>query len=176
MNDLDTALLRRALKAAGDTADPVDVTQIMAKGRRLRRRRRLTAVAGGVCAIAMVTGTGTAIAQLTAAPPGRSQPVGPALHRPANDRQPQHGPQSRTPRPEPSPASTRPASPGPTAVSPISAPSATPTRSASTRSTGSTPVPTRSPSASSTPSAVPTRASQPAGTALPTPTGATSRP
>ena len=57
----------------------------MTRGRRLRRRRRRAAVAGGICAVAILAGTGTAIASLTAAPSAPSQP-GPAQHRPAGDR------------------------------------------------------------------------------------------
>src|ERR1700722_17051095 len=62
MTDLDRATLRMALKSPGDQGDPVDVTQIMTRGRRLRARRRLAAVAWAACAVAILTGAGTAIA------------------------------------------------------------------------------------------------------------------
>jgi hypothetical protein len=59
MTHLDTTTLRRALKAPRDPGDPVDVTQLMSRGRRLRWRRRLTAVAGGICAVAILAGSRT---------------------------------------------------------------------------------------------------------------------
>ena len=77
MTDLDTATLRKALRAPGDPGDRVDVTQIMARGRQVRRRRRLAAVAGGLCAVAVLAGTATAIGNLAAAPSAPGQPVGP---------------------------------------------------------------------------------------------------
>ena len=77
MTDLDTTALRLALKAPGDPGDPVDVTQIMTRGRQLRRRRRRAAVAGGICAVAILAGAGTAVANLTAAPPPRTSPSAP---------------------------------------------------------------------------------------------------
>ena len=66
----DTQTLRRALRsgmnqgAGSDQATGLDVTLIMHRGRRLRRRRRLVAVAGGVCAIAVLGGVATAVAGL----------------------------------------------------------------------------------------------------------------
>ena len=66
MTDLDTTALRRALKPPGDPWAPgasagsapagwapADVTSIMTRGRRVRRRRRLAAVAGGLGAVAV---------------------------------------------------------------------------------------------------------------------------
>ena len=101
MTDLDRATLRMALKSAGDQGDPVDVTQIMTRGRRLRARRRLAAVAGAACAVAILAGAGTAIASRAAAPSAPVRPAGPAGHGP--------GPASgRPPRPVPEPRRTPP--------------------------------------------------------------------
>ena len=45
--------LRQALRAGSDPGDAVDVALIMDRGRRLRRRRRVAAVAGTLCALAV---------------------------------------------------------------------------------------------------------------------------
>ena len=77
MTDLDTTALRKALRAPGDPGDLVDVTQLMARGRRLRARRRLAAAAGALCAVAALAGTATAIGNLAAAPSAPGQPAAP---------------------------------------------------------------------------------------------------
>jgi hypothetical protein len=157
MTDLDTATLRLALKAPGDPSDPVDVNQIVTRGRRLRQRRRLTAVAGGICAVAILAGTGTAIANLTAAPSAPGQPVGPAQHRPAQHQSAQHRP--------PQPAPSRHGTPVPV-VRPT-------TNLPATRAPAATPTPanvTPTPSASPTSTAAPTGAFSPASVASAVPT------
>ena len=122
MTDLDTQLLRQALRAPRDPGDPVDVTLIMSRGRRLRRRRRLAAVAGGLCAVAVLAGTATAIATLTGTPSTAGQPVGPAQHQPAKHQlgpSPQH-----TPLPTKLAITERPATPTPTRASGTPSPGA----------------------------------------------------
>src|ERR1700739_766730 len=103
MTDLDTATLRKALRAPSDPGEWVDVTRIMTRGRQVRRRRRLAAVAGGLCAVAVLAGTATAVADRSAAPSAPVQPAGPAQHRPAHDQPAQHRPAQHQPaRPVPS--------------------------------------------------------------------------
>jgi hypothetical protein len=166
MTGLDPQSLRQALKAPPDLAAPVDVTQIMARGRRLRNRRRLAAAAGAVCAIALLAGGATEVANLTAAPSPHVQPVGPAQHRPAQ-RQPSLAERrtpvpARKPTPGPLPVATSgraTATPSPSG-SPASAPTATEsatTRPATTRPTAtalpgatSPPTPTSSPTSTAT--------------------------
>ena len=168
MTGLDPQSLRQALKAPPDLAAPVDVTQIMARGRRLRNRRRLAAAAGAVCAIALLAGGATEVANLTAAPSPHVQPVGPAQHRPAQ-RQPSLAERrtpvpARKPTPGPLPVATSgraTATPSPSG-SPASAPTATEsatTRPATTRPTATRPATTR-----------PTATALPGATSLPTPT------
>jgi hypothetical protein len=145
MTELDTQALRQALKAPMDPAAPVDVTQIMARGRRLRNRRRLAAVAGALCAIAPLPGTGTAIANLSAAPSPRVQPAGPAGHRPAQHQSPPV--ESPTPHPVGRPTPHVPATPVPIATAaPATAkpsPSGSPTlATTSTPPLGATSLPT----------------------------------
>jgi hypothetical protein len=82
VTELDTKALRQALKAPHDPGDPVDVTQLMTRGRRLRHRRRLAAVAGAICAVALLAGTATAIADQATAPSPSVRPVSPARLQP----------------------------------------------------------------------------------------------
>jgi len=133
MTDLNT--LRRALQVPDEAADPLDISAIIGRGRRLRRRRRLVAIAGGVCAAAAVFGAVTGITRLAATPVA---PAGPARSTLAPSHS--HGvtrPPSRatTPLPTPSvsPSGTAPnpsASPtfagsGPSPTFPAGGPSAT---------------------------------------------------
>ena len=146
MTDLDTTTLRLALKAPGDPSAPVDVTQIMTRGRRLRRRRRSAAVAGGICAVAILAGAGTAVASLTAEPSVPSLPAGPAQHRPTEGRPPTPVPSPRhTSRPGVSPAAGLPAAPVPS-----------PSRTVTSASVASTPSGSPASPTSPTPTAVPT--------------------
>jgi hypothetical protein len=171
MTDLDSAALRQALKAPGDPAAPVDVSKIMTRGRKLRTRRRLAAVAGGLGVAAVLAGTATAIANLTAAPPAPGQPVGPAQHGPARPGPAEHRPTEHQP---PRPAPSLHHGPAPVVVPTTGSPAtATPAISGANPE----PFPTGSPSA--TPTALPTQTSQPTSTVAPTtaglPSGATTR-
>lgn len=140
MTDLDT--LRRALHAPEEAGAPVDIPAIIKRGRRLRRRRILTAVAGGACAAGAVFGAVTGITHLTRPSPAPGQnPVdstrsGPTLNRPGSPAA------SATPSPSPS----RPATP--VSVSPTSVPG--PSDSAFQ------PTTVQSPPASANPTASPT--------------------
>jgi hypothetical protein len=155
MTDLDT--LRRALQAPEDAADLVDIPAIIKRGRRLRRRRILTAVAGGACAAGAVFGAVTGITHLTRPSPApglnpadstRSGPT--TLNRPG----------SPTPYVTPSPSPSRPATGA--SVGPTSVPS--PSDSALQPTTVRSPPATGDPTASSTgqPAGSPT-AAQPTG-------------
>jgi hypothetical protein len=171
MTDLDTAALRQALRAPGDPAAPVDVTQIMTRGRKLRTRRRLAAVAGGLGAVAVLAGTATAIAGLTAAPPAPGQPVGPARHGPAQHRSAPHRP---TPG-QNSPSGHRPPRPVPTlhhAPTPVVAATSDPPATATPATSGANPTPLPSGSPTATPTALPTQVSSPAGPATRRPAAA----
>jgi hypothetical protein len=149
MTELDTTALRQALRASQDPGDLVDVTKIMTRGRRLRNRRRLAAVAGTVCAVALLAGTASAIADRTAGPSQRVQPVGPA-----REQSLQPTPAGRhAPHPVTRPTADLPATPVPLAT-PLPA-TATPTASA-----------TPTPSASAT--TTPTSAALPSPSSLPT--------
>ncbi|HEY7278257.1 MAG TPA: hypothetical protein VH594_19975 [Trebonia sp.] len=163
MTDLDTAALRQALRAPGDPADPVDVTQLMTRGRKLRTRRRLAAVVGGLGAVAVLAGTATAIASLTAAPPP-GQPVSPAQHGPAQHRPAPSSPSGQQP-PRPVPTRHRAPAPvvGPTTDRPATATPATPATSATSATSGANPSPFPSGSPTATPTALPTQASSPTG-------------
>lgn len=161
MTDLDT--LRQALQAPGDAGDPVDISAIIKQGRRLRRRRILTGVAGGACAAAAVFGAVTGITHLTRPSPGpglnpaNSTRSGPTLNRPA----------AGSPTPTPSPSNTA----GTFGLSPTNVPSPSsspevsqPTIAASSPAAGQPSAsPTRQPagspsaSVSRTPSPSPTR-------------------
>jgi hypothetical protein len=157
MTDLDTAALRQALRAPGDPADPVDVTQIMTRGHKLRARRRLAAVAGGLSVVAVLAGTATAIANVTAAPPAPGQPVGPAQHGPAPHRPAQHSPSGPQP-PRPVPTLHR-------APAPVVVPTSGPPATATPATSGANPTPFPSGSPTATPTALPTQTSSPAGPA-----------
>jgi len=169
MTDLDT--LRRALQAPEDTGDPVDISSIIMRGRRFRRRRILTAVAGGACAAAAVFGAVTGITHLTRSSPAPglnpadSTRSGPTLNRPAT--------QSPSPDATPSPSPSRVAT---SFLSPTSVPSPStdnPTASP-TSQVASSPSPSDQPgsytssaseSASETPTPTPTRL-RPVGSAV----------
>jgi hypothetical protein len=163
MTELDTQALRQALSAPHDPVAPVDVTQIMARGRRLRNRRRVAAVAGVVCAIALVTGTATAITNLTAAPSPRVQPAGPAQHGSG-----QHGPAKH----QPPPVGRR--TPVPVTPVPVRRPTAgLPALPAPTATSGAA---TATPSPSGSPTAAPTSTAPLTVTSSPTSIPAASRP
>ena len=145
MTDLDT--LRRALQAPADAWDPVDISAIIKRGRRLRRRRILTAVAGGACAAAAVFGAVTGITHLTRpspAPglnPADSTRSGPTVNRPSARSPSPYA----TPSPSPSRVATSflgpasvPSPTGPSAAQPSVGPTASPSQSP-------TPTPTRLP-------------------------------
>src|SRR5215469_13045520 len=132
MTDLDT--LCKALQEREDAEAPVDICAIIKRGRRLRRRRMLTAAAGAACAAAAVFGAVTGITHLTqpapapgqapAQAPGQAPGLGPAGSRsvPASPR-----PAAGSPNPfgtaSPSPSRTF----APFSVSPTTVPSAGPT-------------------------------------------------
>lgn len=130
MNDLDT--LRRALKVPQEAGDPLDVPAIIGRGRRLRTRRRLVAVAGGVGAAAAVFGLVTGIIRLTASPATPLSPVVPAHSTLA--------PSHRHAVTRPAPVAATP-SPAPTATSSPSASPTFPAGGASPTSTGTGPSP-----------------------------------
>ena len=131
MTGLDTEILREALRAGTDPGGAVDVALIMDRGRRLRRRRRVTAVAGTLCALALLAGAGTGIADLASSPPARVQPVSPVRPAPHGTRLPV------------ATATAKPATPVPVAT-------ATPTPTASPAApVGSESVPAASPTAAS---------------------------
>jgi hypothetical protein len=66
MTDLDTELLRRALRASPEPEPPFDPAAIITRGRRLRWRRRAAAAVGGVCLAAAVFGAVAGVGRLTA--------------------------------------------------------------------------------------------------------------
>jgi hypothetical protein len=157
MTDLDT--LRRALHASAKPEAPPEPTfdpaAIIARGRRLRWRRRAAAAGGGLCLGVAVLGAVVGIGRLTApSPPGHPtiSPVGPAGV----------GTSAR-PRPVPSPvrkgrAPLEGASTSPSAL-PTTPASATPTPSPTARSATASDQP-----AATTPAGSPT-ASATAGSA-----------
>jgi hypothetical protein len=162
MTDLETQI-RRALRASQDPgyASPgypvrgcdepaFDVAGIIARGRRLRWRRRAVAVGGSLCVAAAMFGAVTGIGKLTT----------PSVH-PA-----QHvvGPAQSVPAPSvPAPSPSRPiSSPSPSA-SPTAIPAAAPSDTA-------TPVPTSSAPAGTQPVVAPVGSSSPQPDATPTPT------
>ena len=154
MNDLDTRALRQALRTPADpdfaAGAQVDVTRIMARGRRLRQRRRLAVVAGGLCAVAVLGGAATAIANVTDASSGGLQPAGPVRPGPAVQ---QPSPSSRIPLPSPQRRNGGiTPTPSATATPPMTWP--TPTSSPWVRPTATNaPAPSTSPTAASSPSA-----------------------
>jgi hypothetical protein len=193
MNDLDTQLLRRALRApqepgypsAGYTG-PADVAEIISRGRRLRWRRRAMAAGGSVCLAAAVVGAVAGIGRLTTPSPAPAQhvisPVGPGRTAPASRPSPDRG--RATPEPVPS-ATAAPTTPGTPAATALPASTAPPTASATQPQSVPTPTPTRTTGASvssaSTPTATPTASAsasvastasgQPSPSATPSTTG-----
>jgi len=148
MTDLDT--LRQALQVPEEAADPLDIPAIVSRGRRLRTRRRLVALGGGLCAAAVVFGAVTGITRLVAPSTGPTVPVGPGPTAPAPHRShaaPRPTGGAATPSPAPSGATNS------TTTNPVASPTfpaggPSPTFSG----TGPTPtfshsVPTPSPSA-----------------------------
>jgi hypothetical protein len=147
MNDLDTHVLRRALRApqepgspSADRTGPADVAAIISRGRRLRWRRRALAAGGGVCLAAAIVGAVAGIGRLTTPSPGPAQhvvsPVGPT--------------RAELPSPSPTPSPTR--SRGRAVPSPISSATAGPT----TPPTPMTPPPTPITATATQPQALPT--------------------
>jgi hypothetical protein len=150
MTELDTDTLRRALRPhAGDVGtadDPLDVSAIISQGRGLRRRRRVTAVAGGICAAAAVFGIATGITHLIAQPARSDQPAlspGPAQHHVLSGRTAPARPVTGMPTPV--------ASATPSATGATGGPTPTPT-STSTPTPTSTSTASTSPTSSTTPS------------------------
>jgi hypothetical protein len=153
MTDLETKL-RRALRVSQDPGcdqPAFDVAGIISRGRRLRWRRRVVAVGGGLCVTAALAGAATGIGKLA------TSPIHPAQH--------VVGPARSVPAPTPSRAISP---PSPTAI-PTAAPSATPIP-ARVAASGAQPVATSSVSTASPP--------QPTATPTPsaTPKGARPRP
>jgi hypothetical protein len=113
MTDLDT--LRQALRVPPPAGPPLDVDEIITRGRRLRWRRRLAAAAGGVCVAAAVFGTmaGVGHPARTAPVPGQ-RPVAPSrsVHVPSP------APTSVAPTPVPAPSTTSPSPENPSPESP----------------------------------------------------------
>jgi hypothetical protein len=151
MSGTDTEeVLRRALQAndAGARAQPdLDLPLIMARGRRLRVRRRLTAMAGGLCVAAVALGAAQGVAHLTrpSSGPGGG-PAAPARPLPASSGYPSRsdkpgfplkspGPAAEYPTPSPNPTTAVPKparlGPSPATLAPSGAP--TPSPMASTR-------------------------------------------
>jgi hypothetical protein len=151
MTDLDT--LRRALRTRQDPgpdgrATP-DLGEIMAQGKRLRFRRRLTAAGGAVCAAAVVFGTVSGIGHLARPAPVPGQ-------RPADSTRTVHSPsprhaQASAPVPVPTSSGSATPSQGPGTSGPVPTPSTTPSGAAAStpaattgNDTGPTPVATPS--------------------------------
>jgi len=177
MNDLDTDLLRRALRApqepgplSAGRAGPDDITEIITRGRRLRWRRRALAAGGSVCLAAAVVGTVAGIGRLTAPSSGPAQhvvsPVGGTRTRLA--RAPSPDPGRATPSPvasataaptvRPTPTDIPAASATPSQIPP-SQPLPTPTSTGAAVSASSAATPTSLPSASAISSAAPSATS-----------------
>jgi hypothetical protein len=156
MNDLDTNTLRRALRAsqeprfpAAADGEPGGIAEIIARGRRLRWRRRAAAAGGSLCLAAAVVGAVTGIGRLTAPSPGPGQhvvsPVGPTRTVPVTI--PSPGRLHDTPKPVPSVTAAATAPPTPTSLpTATETPKPTPTRSVA-------PTPTSSRTAGATPNA-----------------------
>ena len=159
MNDLDTQILRRALRtpqepgypSAGYTG-PADVAEIISRGRRLRWRRRAMAAGGSVCLAAAVVGAVAGIGRLTTQSPGPAphviSPVGPGRATPAPSPSPDRGRDTPWPAPSATAAPRTPRSPTATA---LPATTAVPTASSTQGQTLPTPTPTRSAGASVAP-------------------------
>jgi hypothetical protein len=144
MNDLDTDLLRRALRApqepgplSAGRAGPDDIAEIITRGRRFRWRRRAMAAGGSVCLGVALVGVVAGIGRLTTSSPAPAQhvisPVGPARATLA----PSPSPGRRRAAPSPVPSATAGQTTPPT---PTRLPTATSTRARLLR----TPTPTRS--------------------------------
>ena len=182
MTDLDTDLLRRALRASpGPEGRPergpepaLDPAPIITRGRRLRWRRRAVAAGGGVCLAAAVFGVITGVGRLTVPSPGPGHhtvvPVGPA------------GPAGTSTRPRPVPSPVRDgaepspsASDSPTAIPTGRASSSTPASATPPTNAPATPSPTATASAAGlTPSASASSVSPSSADPGTTATGATS--
>jgi hypothetical protein len=126
MTELDTRTLQLALQIPDErayAAGTPDIAEIIARGRRLRWRRRLVAAAGALCAAAIAYGAVTGISQLAeSAPVPPAHPAGPtqtvpgpppSYLVPSPTRQPNMG----TPEPSPS-VSPLPAQIGPSDARP----------------------------------------------------------
>jgi hypothetical protein len=120
MTDLET--LRRALRAGDEPApfpDGPDVASIMARGRRLRVRHRVTAASGVLCLAGLVLAVVTGIAHFTRPSfPAPERPQAPSYSRPA-------------PAATPKPSATRAAHPKPIPAHSITPPSVVPSPVAS---------------------------------------------
>ena len=187
MNDLDTQLLRRALRApqepgypsAGYTG-PAGVAEIISRGRRLRWRRRAMAAGGSVCLAAAVVGAVAGIGRLTAPSPGPAQhvisPVGPGRTTPAPRPSPRPSPGRGRDTPWPAPSATAPSTlPSPTATAFRTATALPPATAFPAPTPTPTPTRTVAASATSTPTASASVAStnqeQPSPSATPSTTG-----
>jgi hypothetical protein len=184
MTDLDT--LRRALRASpepGRGFDPdfapafeaFDPAVIVAKGRRLRWRRRAVAAGSGVCLAAAVFGAMVGVGRLAGPSTGPARhtvaPIGPVGSRPRPVPSPRRDSAipSASPTASPSPYATSRATPiatTPIWTSPTSA-AGTPSASASEASAGSAGAATPSSDLTSTPTGT--------ASATPTPTPTTDR-
>jgi hypothetical protein len=141
MSDLDT--LRRALRTqhGWDGEQIPDLGEIMTRGRRLRLWRRLAAVGGALCVVAVIFGAVVGIGRLT-----RPAPV--PAQRPAGSAHPAHHSSSPGSTRKPVPKRSGQASPYP-AVAPSQAAGPTPTptpssfaQSSPTPSSPASPTPT----------------------------------
>jgi hypothetical protein len=160
MNDIDTQMLRRALRAPLEPGHPptartgpADVAEIITRGRRLRWRRRAMAAGGSVCLGVALVGVVAGIGRLTTPSPAPAQhvisPVGPARATLA----PIPSPGRRRAAPSPVPTPRLPTATS-TRARALRAPTATPTRSAGVAvSASDARTDGRQPSPSATPSA-----------------------
>ena len=168
MTDLDTDLLRRALRASPEPERAFDSAAIITRGRRLRWRRRATAVGGGVCLAAAVFGAVAGVGRLTApsSVPVRHTviPVSPVG--------------SARPRPHPVPSPRRDGAAPTVSASPAATATTTPVTTPSPTSPAGGLAPTPSPSGGSAASATPSSSltsrptEQSMETPIPTPTAA----
>lgn len=171
MTDLDT--LQRALRASEDPRG-LDVAVIIARGRKLRWRRRLATAGGGLCVAAALAAVATGAAHLARpaltpgqrpAAPGHSvpatTPIAPARHLPTVTPSPSRV--KRAPVPAPT-ARPTPVASSPTASTATGAPTPVPTvtsPSATVATVTGTPTPVATalrPSATGTPRARPVAA------------------
>ncbi|HTU73880.1 MAG TPA: hypothetical protein VMG38_10215 [Trebonia sp.] len=143
MTDLET--LRRALRASDEPAsvlDGPDLASIMARGRRLRVRHRVTAASGVLCLAGLVIAVLTGVLHLSRpASPAPQRPQAPSYSRP----EPTATPTPSATRPQPVPAhSIAPVPGGPSPVASPSVPSARPSQRhhpAGPAATGTVPTP-----------------------------------